>query len=373
MELGERICAFCFDLRQAGIPVSAGQVESCLRGLNLIDWGRESVFYSALQTTLVNESAFFALFDEIYRHHFHHLDRLPTRQLDRELESILQAARGPQGTGGGGQGEKTPSEGMPGIPNHCPEKPPLTPGIKNPLAQDMFPASYEEIKRMEATFPLLARRLAARMVKKTRRYDHASLDFRKTVRASLAYGGIPVQLYTRRKWREKPVIFALCDVSDSCLHFSYFSLALVYSLERFFRQVRSFAFVDQSDEVSDLLRHTNPANLRARVLWEADVIGGVGYTDYGNAFQTFLDGYGQHLSARSTVLIFGDARTNWFAPRSQLLKEIKERVKRVYWFIPEAQPDWEKGDSSMSSYQPYCDRVFECLTLEDLARSLEQL
>lgn len=371
--LVENITAFINDLRGAGIPIAASQLDDCFRALLVIDWAMEPVFKSTLSSTLMKDAAWLPVFDEIYHRHFHYLSGQNQAAHDKQLQ-VLHSGLQNRLSGMGEQSGSVMESGRPsGNPGACQVRHDQAPRVKNPITQDFYGATWQEIQRMEAVFPLLARRLATRMVKKRRRNQNAQLDFRRTMRASLSSGGVPLNLFVNKQEREKPVIVALCDVSDSCLHYSFFSLALVHSLERFFRQVRSFAFIDQTDEVTKLLKHANLNNLRSQVLLNADTVGETGYTDYGSAWASFLSKYGDCLTPRTTVLIFGDGRTNWFPPRSDLLKEIRRRVRKVYWMVPETEEDWQKGDSSMDSYKKYCDRVFECLNLDGLTRALSQL
>ena len=95
--------------------------------------------------------------------------------------------------------------------------------------------------------------------------------------------------------------------------------------------------------------------------------------DYGSSLVTFFERYGHELSHKSYVLIFGDARSNWFRTEPQVLKQIRDRVKRVYWFNPEAVSEWNTGDSSMSDYQKYCSKVFQTTNLDELMKALTEL
>jgi len=116
-----------------------------------------------------------------------------------------------------------------------------------------------------------------------------------------------------------------------------------------------------------------PYSLRTRILYETEVTGESGRTDYGRSLATFYERYGQDLSPRSYVLIFGDARSNWFPPEPIVLKQIQDRVKRVYWFNPEAVSEWNAGDSNMNIYRKYCDRVFSTTNLDELVKALADL
>jgi len=377
MDILTRLRWFISDIRDAGLLVGVRQQVDCVQALLLTDWDQERVFYTALCCTLVKESAYLPVFNELYARYFHPGDRVSVQ--DTAIEELSGMAESlvlgfSRSRAGAGQTQETTREGREE------KKPGLeikTPRQKNPLTQDFYEATYlstpDELRRMEQMVPLLAKRMASKMVLKKKRQQAGRLDFRKTMRMSLSQGGVPLDLAIKRKQRENPVIFALCDVSWSCLQFSYFSLGIVYALEKFFRQVRSFAFIGQTDEITSIIKREPYQNLRAQTISQANVAGRSGYTDYGEALQSFYLQYGRELTPRSSVLIFGDARTNWFSTQTEILREIKGRVKRVYWFNPEPETDWDSGDSSMLAYKLHCHKVFACANLEQLAQAICQI
>lgn len=372
--LVQKIQAFIDDLRDHGILVNTSQAEECYRALGFIDWSEETIFYSALFCTLLKESALIPIFTDIYIRHFRSFPSEDPQDLMAELEGMLGAITSPnQGYGGEGMGNSEDDSGPISKTRPRQNQPTFKKIRKDPMTQGFYTANLEDIRLMESLVPLLAKRLVSKMVMKKRKNQRGYLDYRQTLRKSMSSGGVPVDIYIKKRLREKPVIFALCDVSVSCLEFSFFSLAMVNALEKFFRQVRSFAFIGETDEITSILKTHNYSNLRPRVMQEADVAGKTGYTDYGQAFITFNDRYGKDLSYKSYVLIFGDARTNWFNLEKWVLKDMQRRVKRIYWFNPEPKSDWGKGDSSMDAYARYCDKVFECSNLDQLSRAICEL
>jgi uncharacterized protein with von Willebrand factor type A (vWA) domain len=72
------------------------------------------------------------------------------------------------------------------------------------------------------------------------------------------------------------------------------------------------------------------------------------------------------LDPRSTVIVLGDARTNGREPHAGVFAQVAERAGRTFWINPEPRLYWNYGDSVMSSYEPYCDGVFECWTTKQL-------
>lgn len=358
--------AFFEELRQQGIPVTTSQVRDCCQAVLLIDWMQRDYFYSTLFATLVKDYSYKQAFDQVFNRFFEeylspqnleHLERFkqqkPARPENETAVSDYEIGMGtPMGKGGSSQ--------APG-------------GQKNPLEQDFGRVSEAELARIESFVPLLARRLAARFVKKRKRNDQSKIDFRRTIRASLSTGGVPVNLFTVRKYREKPVILIICDVSGSVMNFSCISLALIASLERFFQHIESYAFIDEVADITGLLLSGNPLNFRGHVLRNARVIGATGYTNYGHTLEEFHQRFRHRMHRKTTVLIFGDARNNWQESGKWVLQDIKNRVKKVYWFNPEPASVWNSGDSIIKEYAPYCDTVFACPNLLELEKSLAKI
>ena len=79
------------------------------------------------------------------------------------------------------------------------------------------------------------------------------------------------------------------------------------------------------------------------------------------------------IDHRTTVLILGDARSNYGDPRSDLLHKVHERSRRVIFLNPEPRSMWNSGDSEMRRLQPYCDKAVTCASLRDLERVVSEL
>ena len=79
------------------------------------------------------------------------------------------------------------------------------------------------------------------------------------------------------------------------------------------------------------------------------------------------------LNHRSTLIILGDARGNYFDPRVDVFKHLSQRAKQVFWLNPEARDRWSDGDSDMRRYSAYCQRVDLCRELKDIERFADRL
>ena len=157
-----------------------------------------------------------------------------------------------------------------------------------PLADqvDFLRAQAGDLAELRRAVAPLARRLAVRLSARRRSGREGRLDFRKTVRASLGTGGVPVVTHHRPRKVHKPELVVLCDVSGSVAGFSHFTLMLTQALREHFTGVRAFAFVDSTDEVTRFFRPgADVVDAVARIGREADVVGFDGHSDYGNALR----------------------------------------------------------------------------------------
>ena len=238
---------------------------------------------------------------------------------------------------------------------------------------DLLHLRPDEQVALRAEIRPLARRLAARAAVRRRRGRDGRLDVRRTVRSSMSTGGVPFDPAFRARRPHRPELFLLCDVSGSVAAFARFTLMLVHAMQEQFAGVRSFAFVDELDEVTDLFRAEDPERAVTRLLAEARVVRGDGHSDYGRALTTFLERYGADVTARATVVVLGDARTNHRPPEARALERLQRRARRVWWLNPEPRVAWDTGDSVASSYARYAEEMVEVRTLKQLAAFVERV
>jgi uncharacterized protein with von Willebrand factor type A (vWA) domain len=219
----------------------------------------------------------------------------------------------------------------------------------------------------------LRRRLATQGLQARGHRRHAHVDVRRTMRASLQTGGVPVVLKFRPRRPRRPEIYVLCDVSTSVTSASVFFLSVLHALHDTFRKMRSFVFIERISEVTDIFeRERNFKAVSERISSDAGVADISGYTDYGRVWSEFLADVEDDLHPRATVIVLGDARTNGRDPRADIFAQIAARAGRTFWLNPEPRLYWNYGDSVIAAYERYCT-AFECWTtpqLEDFVRAL---
>jgi len=248
--------------------------------------------------------------------------------------------------------------------------------LRKPLPEDVdfMHASREEMVNLRKALQPLTRKLAVRLARKRRHGRKGPLDFRNTVRHSLSYGGVPAELKFRYPRPAKPEIFVVADISGSVAAFARFTLQLVYAISGQFSKVRSFVFIDGVDEVTRFFEGQEDINQAVhRVNTEADVVWVDGHSDYGHAFEAFWDRWGKEIGPRTTVLLLGDARNNYHASQSWVIKEMRHKARHVYWLNPEPRSYWDTGDSIIGEYATHCDGTYECRNLRQLERFVEIL
>ncbi|MCP4425480.1 MAG: VWA domain-containing protein [Chloroflexi bacterium] len=233
-------------------------------------------------------------------------------------------------------------------------------------------ANETEVLRQE--IQRLVTQLRSRAALRRKRGRQGKFDSKATIRANQRYGGVPLELkYKTRKL--KPSLVLLCDVSRSTENVVEFMLRLSYQLHDQVSKMRSFAFYNRlepiPDAVMDALRHDQP---EAAFDVIRQMLPYIPYgTDLGHSLENFTKNHLDVVNGRTTLIILGDGRNNYSSPRTDLIKSLGRKAKRLIWFNPETRGQWGTGDSDMLEYEPLCDAVYEVRNLAQLATAVDKL
>ncbi|MFE7722245.1 VWA domain-containing protein [Nocardia rhizosphaerihabitans] len=232
---------------------------------------------------------------------------------------------------------------------------------------DFLGAREQDLAEMRRLVHPLARKLATRLAVRRKKAVRGQIDLRRTLRRSMATGGVPIDPVLRARRHGRPDLVVLADVSGSVTGFAEFTLQLVQALQDQFSKVRSFGFVDTCAEITDYFSPGEPPapGFAQNIVREAGVAR-FGSSNYGEALQGFVDHYLDALGPRTCVLILGDARTNRTDPNLAALEAMTERAKAVYWLNPEPSRSWNTGDSAASTYAEVVT-MHECRNVAQLA------
>ncbi|WP_182525387.1 vWA domain-containing protein [Nocardioides dongkuii] len=238
---------------------------------------------------------------------------------------------------------------------------------------DFLQARRSDLEGMRREIYPLARRLATRLTQEHHARRRGPLDFRRTVRASLSTGGVPLTTHHRPKRPHRTELVVLCDVSGSVANFAQFTLLLVFALRDQFQNLRAFTFIDHVHEVT---HHFRPGADVAEVM--ADLAASTshaalwGRTSYGRAFTKFAEEHGDALGPKSSLLVLGDARSNYSDLALDSLREMAGRARHAWWLNPEHRRHWDTGDSAARAYGEVVPMV-ECRNLTQLTEFVHDI
>ena len=227
----------------------------------------------------------------------------------------------------------------------------------------------QDLSKLEQLAETIARRLRQRL---TRRWHDdprgARLDVRRTLRASLKTGGLPMAPAWRRARREKPKVFILVDVSRSMeTHAQLFlriARAFVGALH-----ARVFVFHTRLAEVTPLLQRDS-ANVQEKV--NAVTAGFGGGTRIATSFNDFHRVHARAQLGRSArVWVLSDG---FDADEPQRLAEELRAARghgaRITWFHP---GNHVPASAAMQAARPTIEAFVRLNSLRDLAAAADVL
>ena len=230
-------------------------------------------------------------------------------------------------------------------------------------------AEVEEVRRAVRRF---AERLRGGARVRARRAQRGRVDPHRTFRRALATAGVPFVPLRKLRRRERPRLVLLCDVSDSVRSVASFMLEFVYAAQELFDRTRSFVFVSELGETTQLFARESVTAALGHA-YGGSVVSVHDNSNYGRVLRAFEKEHLRKVDRQTTVVILGDGRTNYHDDAADVLDRIRERARAVLWLCPEARSEWSLGDSAMARYAPKCTEVFEVRCARDLENAARAL
>ncbi|SFO86637.1 hypothetical protein SAMN04489713_11079 [Actinomadura madurae] len=198
----------------------------------------------------------------------------------------------------------------------------------------------------------------------------------RTMRGNMRYDGVPFRPATVTRADDRPRLLVLADVSLSVRATARFTLHMVHGLQALFGQVRSFAFVDEPVEITELFAE-HPLERALGLVFDGLPEGGLldtgAHSDYGGTFEMMLAEHAPALGRHTTLLVLGDGRGNGNDPALGTFAEITRRVRETIWITPEPRYSWRLGACDLPLYAEHCDRVHVVADLSALERTSHRL
>jgi uncharacterized protein len=222
----------------------------------------------------------------------------------------------------------------------------------------------------------LAERIARALRRRLTRRWHghpqgARLDLRRTLRLSLATGGLPLAPVWRRPRRERPRLFILVDVSRSMETHAQLLLRIARAFVQADAAARTrvFVFHTRLAEVTPLLQRDSAA-VQEKV--NAVTAGFGGGTRIATSLADFHRVHARaQLGRGARVWVLSDGFDA--DPPEQLAAElarVRARGARVAWWHPGPQPP---ASAAVIAARPLIDRFVRVNSLRDLAQAADLL
>ena len=229
-------------------------------------------------------------------------------------------------------------------------------GVEERKVAEVDRVGEHERMELEESLRRLAHSLHGGLTHKRRVASRGRIDSGRTMRRNMRFDGIPFSPVTVQRAEDKPRLVVLTDVSLSVRATARFTLHLVHGLQNLFGQVRTFAFVSDLVEITDLFED-HPVEQALGLVFGGDILDVDANSDYGAAFGKFNEDFGSAVNRRSTVLVLGDGRGNGNDPNLPAFEEITRRARETIWLTPEPRYSWGLGGCDLPDYAEYCSRV----------------
>ncbi len=210
---------------------------------------------------------------------------------------------------------------------------------------DMQALDRADLPAARALINRLSQKLAHRLLQRRQKSaPRGSLDFRRTARMNMRYGGRPFMLKYKRKRRSRLQLLFIGDLSASMERYSSFVLQFIYGLQAVVSNLELFSFADNLEYLTPALQEQAGLDqLLERVVLHGESWGGG--TNIGAALAELNRNYRELLTSRTVVIMVSDTRTINIGAALPELQGLKERVRRVIWLNPLPAEQWSRHRS----------------------------
>ncbi len=367
-------------LRGLGLDVDPGRMIDLVTAIGFISIGRRSDFYHAARGLLVHRREDIALFDEAFevfwRSRGRELTSLDLRALGerrrfRRPRFVPPPLREEPRSGGA---EAAPESDEPPLIQAT-----LTYSEREVLRhKDFSDLTEEELQAVKRLMAEIVWRVRERRTRRRRPGRGRLIDFRRTVRLNLRYGGELLDWAKREpKVKPRPLVI-IADVSGSMERYTRLLLLFTYGLAKALEQkVEAFVF---STRLTRITRQLKERDLE-RALREVSrvVPDWSGGTRIGEALRAFNFDWARRVLGRGALtLVISDG---WDCGDIGVLRDeiarLQRTSRRLIWLNPLlGSPEYEPLTRGIQAALPYIDDflpVHNLASLEDLAGHLTKL
>jgi uncharacterized protein with von Willebrand factor type A (vWA) domain len=373
-------------LHDCGLPITPGRTADFARALTLVRPIVRRRLYWTARAVFVTDPAQVEAFDEVFSSVF----GTRTRGEDFEPEHAQTVASPPD--------DRPASEHKAASEESAVQRPQWSSTSSGEHDEDeegdevdvpLALASDEELlgrKSFDALEPhelaqlyrLMSRLELATPQRRTRRYERARhgerIDMRRTLRASLRTGGVPIRLARRHRRITPRRLVLLCDISGSMEPYARAYLQFLTCAAAAGPNAEAFVFATRLTRLTRALRSRSPERAIQRAAAAApDWSSG---TRIGDALKEFNDRHGRRGMARGAVIVI--LSDGWERGDPKLVGREMERLARLAHRIVWVNPRVSAGAFSVQSggmvaALPHCDALVSGHSFQALGEVAEAI
>jgi uncharacterized protein with von Willebrand factor type A (vWA) domain len=245
----------------------------------------------------------------------------------------------------------------------------LEPKIQLNEIDFLFTNQEERKLLLEQTYQL-GNKLAIKYKRHIKESNKGRLNFRRTIRKSLEFGGSFQKIIFKPKIRQKPKLTIACDISGSMALNSLFGVTLLYGMVSKFNSIKAYVFIDGITEISKTLRTIKKNEIEKIFTKWSEFVKSDGHSDYQNSFQQLLE---DDSIKKGTLIVIGDARNNYRNITQDLIDSLNDKYKKIFWINPEQRRYWDTGDSQMKKFETINYKTAEVRNYKQLKDFIKEM
>jgi uncharacterized protein with von Willebrand factor type A (vWA) domain len=357
-------------LKSRGFKIFLSNVIDIFKGMEIIDLSRREDFACLLKTTLVTNDLEWRLFDDLYRSFW-----LETGGMEEQRDNHKAGQKTKP------EGQRKKAEVPEIIPNRensqeCSpeeaEKVVLEGNAYSPVSflknQDLERVEKKDIqlaqlilKNMMSPFKV---NMTRRLIKTKRAGD---IDFRQMIKRCAKAGGLPIQLFYKKRKKRLKRLVVLADVSGSMDRYARFVMPFILGMKGIGSKAEVYVFSTSLTAITQRIKRNCYEKAIEKIA--SGVPEWSGGTKIGYSLHQYNERQADRMGRRETVVVvFSDG---WDLGAKELLRREMEVLQRkayaVIWLNPLAgEVDYEPICKGMQTALPYVDYFLPANSLQNL-------
>jgi uncharacterized protein len=340
-------------LKNAGVPISTGEMIDAGSALDTIPILDKFAFYFALRAALVKDPDKYVLYDILFRQ-FWSIESLEleprepgfTQKTKKQRENDTPEILFSDMSQGDQQAPKKSNTKNVAIYS------PASRSAQRKFKPHFSPEKIGSTKRLVRRFKRRFATLEGRRVVVSRA---GQIDLGRSIRKSVRSGGAAILLSRSQRKITRSKIIALADVSGSMDEQSEDIYLLLYLLKNISSKTELFIFSTELVRLTNLFTFNNFRDTAERISKRVQIWGSG--TRIGECFQEFLNKYGSLIDKNTTIVIISDG---WDLGDPRILNDsmylMRRNSNRIIWLNPYVKTKgYEPSCVGMKTALPYVD------------------